>query len=393
MISSMHLVNIQSWKDETIEFSEDLVNVVSARSEKGKTVLYKVFYQMVFPNYYKFGSRNDLIRRDSYFGEVTLELSNMTKILFHVEHKEQWFKMKRASDLDWVMYYQNNCPQEIINELGLIVDYELQYILNIYIKDNQYPFINTTKTWNAVLFNQVFKNEKLDKTIESLTEELKVLSDTQKQLQNKISLKEIQNKQMQYVNIAEIQLVRSAVNQLNQMYDILDEIYKITVKYEEHLSTHEKLKDKVFDVVDIVDIKELYTTLFAIYNVTKDLEPNLSVIERTPDYTDVSEKVNTLQKLMNTCVDVHNSSVKIENQLVNYSNSLTGIANAESVRKSVTEIRNLSDIVEELLEFTKVMDDKLLDFAKVSEDISKVSSELSEVKSKIKVCPTCKRPL
>ena len=64
MIKQMHLKNIQSWKDETVNFSQDL-NVITARSERGKTVLFKVFYQMVFPNKYKFSGKNSLIRRDS----------------------------------------------------------------------------------------------------------------------------------------------------------------------------------------------------------------------------------------------------------------------------------------------------------------------------------------
>ena len=393
MIKSMHLVNIQSWKDETIEFSEDLVNVISARSEKGKTVLFKVFYQMVFPNYYKFNSRNDLIRRGCYFGEVTLELTNFTQILFHLEHKEQWFKMKRPCDEDWITYYQSNCPNEIINELGLIVDYELQYILNIYIKDNQYPFINTTKTWNAVLFNQVFKNEKLDKTVEFLTTELKDLSDLKKRLESQLSYKNLQNSQLTYTDVEDIDRVKNTVNSINQCYDVIDEISKVMLEYEKHLKTYEELKDKVFDVVDIMDVKELYTSINAIKNVTVELEPNLSVVQNTPDYTDIGREAGNIKKLVETVSDIYSNSQRVENQLIDYSNSVSALTRANEIKDTVKSMHDISALVGKIHLKFKDMDNRLITHAKVCDETNKVSKELEEVKSKIKICPTCKRPL
>lgn len=393
MVKSMHLINIQSWKDEKIEFSDELVNVVSARSEKGKTVLYKVFYQMVFPNYYKFGSRNDLIRRTCSYGEVEFELYNFTKILFHCEHKEQWFRMKKACDDDWVTYYQSNCPNEIINELGLVVDYELQYILNIYIKDNQYPFINTTKTWNAVLFNQVFKNEKLDKVTEYLNSELKEITELQKTLQNQLNYKNLQNKQLEYKDIDKIKEVKKTVSGINKCYDVIDEISKVLVKYEEHLKTYEDLKDKVFDVVDIVDIKKLVITLKSVNKVTKDLEPNLNVIENSPDNVEIGDTVSGIRGLWDTIRHIQKHSDRVESQLVNYAKSVQGIKQGNSVKADVENIKELSCVIGDLSRKLKVFESKFVEQANICEEIKKVSSELEEVKSKIKICPTCKRPL
>lgn len=393
MIKSMHLTNIQSWKDETIEFSDNLVNVVSARSEKGKTVLFKVFYQMVFPNYYKFGSRNDLIRRTCTYGEVEFELYNFTKILFHCEHKEQWFKMKRPCDDDWKVYRQSNCPNEIINELGLVVDYELQYILNIYIKDNQYPFINTTKTWNAVLFNQVFKNEKLDKVIEKLSSESKELSELSKRLSTQINYKRLQSKQLVYRDIEKLRQQKDVIAQLNECYDVVDEIYKVTSKYESHLATHESVKDKVFDVVDIMDIKKLYLSLQTTEKITKELESHLNVVENIPDNVDLNLKVSGLRTTYVEVQSVLKKSEQMESQLINYGSILQKSEKISEISSVVVQIKDLMLVLEELQLSLNNFDSKMLEQANICNKIKDVSSELEEVKSKIEICPTCKRPL
>lgn len=393
MVLSMHLTNIQSWKDETIEFSEDLVNVVAARSEKGKTVLFKVFYQMVFPNYYKFGSRNDLIRRGCYFGEVEFELSNFTKILFHLEHKEQWFKMKRPCDEDWVAYYQSNCPNEIINELGLVVDYELQYILNIYIKDNQYPFINTTKTWNAVLFNQVFKNEKLDKVIEFLSSELQEFTEVKKKLNSQLSYKKIQDANLTYTDIDQLELMKGTIDSLNSLYDVIDEIRKVMIKYEDSLRTYESLKDKVFSVVDINSVKELYVTLSSIQKVTEDLEPNLNVVEHTPDCSELGAMVSSIRKIDESVSRIQNNSFRIEERLKEYSFAVKGIQEVTAVKNDVSSIAVLVDVINGIKSQSERLESKLVEFDCLNKEVQSISDELEEVKSKIEICPTCKRPL
>lgn len=393
MIKSMHLVNIQSWKDETIEFAEDLVNVVSARSERGKTVLFKVFYQMVFPTYYKFGSRNDLIRRGCSFGEVTLKLSNFTEILFHCEHKEQWFKMKRPCDSDWVVYYQSNCPQEIINELGLIVDYELKYILNIYIKDNQYPFINTTKTWNAVLFNQVFKNEKLDCTIERLSSDLKELNELEKRVKLSLDFKMNENNSLQYKDIDAIIASKDDIDKINELYNVVDEINKVTVKYEKNLETYEKLKDKVFDVVDINEIRNLIVTLSKIAKVTNDMEHNLLVIENTPDNTEVSNLIDSIKKLFIKVSELLKRSSWLEQHFIEYSKVNEKYNKLTEISDTCNEIRNNISLIDKIRTKTVGIEKLLVKYAEIQGAISNTNKELEEVKSKIKICPTCKRPL
>lgn len=393
MIKRMHIKNIQSWKDEEITFSDELVNVVCARSEKGKTVLFKIFYQMVFPNYYKFGSRNDLIRRGCNKGEVYLELYNGTQIQFICGHKEQSFKMKRDCDDDWITYWEQRCPREIINELGLIIDWDLQYILNIYIKDNQYPFINTSKVWNATLFNKVFKNEKLDRTINNLSIKLDDLVQNQKEFSKKYQYKVYENSNLQYYDIDEIKRVKVEVEKINKLYNIVDEIHKSLKSLEKALKEQEQLKDKVFDIVDIVEIKNLCLILNKINKCTRELEPNLKIVENTPETDKLGLQLSAVRSTYSSVSNISSKIATMESLFKNYSRDLNAskeisdiLTGAENIKSSLNSVYSIAN---KISNYEKI----LFNYANTIKEIQKTENELAEVKSKIKVCPTCNRPL
>lgn len=436
MIKQMHLKNIQSWKDEIINFSQDL-NVITARSERGKTVIFKVFYQMVFPNKYKFGVKNSLIRRDSYYGEVDFVLWNDTEIHFHLEDKSQYFKMKRICDDEFTVYYQNDCPQEIVNELGLVVDYELGYILNIYIKDNQYPLINTSRTWNARLFNQVFTNPELDSTIKGCTDTLNELNSIKQRNDNYLRYLEVTNNQMKYIDIESISKVEKILSEMNNMYNIVDST-KVTIsELEKYLREYENLKDKVFEIVDIDDIKNYFVIVRDINDVLIDLDKATFVLSNIPDspsiekdlegianyiefLEDIAKPLSNLDSsvtkleeideilinfnkvdkdLENICL-VLEQLIKVSEVLSEEENALLKYAGALKEEKLINLMMSGIDGIKEYMEIIKTIENYLikqenllLNYGDTLRTEKQLKEEFEEVSKNIEVCPTCGRPL
>lgn len=436
MIKQMHLKNIQSWKDETVNFSQNL-NVITARSERGKTVLFKVFYQMVFPNKYKFGGKNSLIRRDSYYGEVDFILWNDTEIHFHLEDKSQYFKMKRICDDEFTTYYQNDCPQEIVNELGLVVDYELGYILNIYIKDNQYPLINTSRTWNARLFNQVFTNPELDSAIKGCTNTLNELNGLKQKNDNYIKFIEVTNNQMKYIDVESITNVDKILSEMNTMYDIIDSTRVPLSELEKYLTEYEKLKDKVFEVVDIDDIKNYFIVVRDINDVLTDLDKATFMLSTIPDSPSIEKELegiagciefleNAMKPLSNLEINVAkleetneicNKFQEVEGDLENIcliyeklmrvnellseeESALVKYAGALKDEKVINLMLNELDGIEEYMESVRALEkclikqeNLLVNYSSTLQTEKQLKEEFEEVSKNIEVCPTCGKPL
>lgn len=436
MIKQMHLKNIQSWKDETVNFSQDL-NVITARSERGKTVLFKVFYQMVFPNKYKFSGKNSLIRRDSYYGEVDFILWNDTEIHFHLEDKSQYFKMKRICDDEFTVYYQNDCPQEIVNELGLVVDYELGYILNIYIKDNQYPLINTSRTWNAKLFNQVFTNPELDSAIKGCTDTLNELNVIKQKNDNYLRYLEVTNNQMKYIDIEPISCVEKILSEMNTMYNIIDSTKMPLNELEKYLTEYEKLKDKVFEVIDIDDIKNYFIVVRDIDDVLTDLDKATFMLSNIPDSPSIEKDLecvaryielleNAMKPLSNLEINVarleeideicnkfqevdedlesicliFEKMIKVNELLNEEERALIKYAGAVKDENVINLMLNELDGIEEYMKSIKAIENclikqenLLLSYSSTLQTEKQLKEEFDEVSKNIEVCPTCGKPL
>lgn len=150
---AVKMVNCQSWSDKSpyMSFSLDKVNVIQARNETGKSVLWKMTKAAAFPRAVLGYGLDDLVRwgQDTAYIRWVLEGpdDNDIEVGFYIL-KDDSFVYRLTIDgkrQEWRFGWNDTTvamPEEVADILGLILDYKSQTVINIIEKTEQ-PFINT----------------------------------------------------------------------------------------------------------------------------------------------------------------------------------------------------------------------------------------------------------
>lgn len=434
------LENIQSWQKDSqvIHFTPEVVNVIRAPSETGKSVFFKVFYQMVFPNYYKYKSRNDLIRKGCSSAQATYWLENGTIIKFFLEHSTQHFEMQKAGEKNMV-YYNPAMPQEIIDEFGLVVDNNLKFILNIFTKDNQYPFVTTAKSWNASALNQVFCDQEVENALVNLKvweRELKdkmtavkqvylyrkrlaedlVYTDIEEMKRNQLVVKEIAQ---QYSAIDDIltQLNNLAkahatlekydyefnnvveINDIRKLMIAIDKILESLTPLERNLLFVDSLPENTIDMILLNQIKEYMIKLNQIFESLKVITCNQNIVESIPDITaklqtiisvrDYLMHVLKVQQALQQLYSQDDSYAELEEKQCHMQKELESLL---SYKKDIDTVEGYKEKLNTIYVESNKMFGQMNNYFKLHQASMELNQELDKLKAELKICPTCNRP-
>lgn len=153
-IKSILLLNFQSWSKDSpeLQLEQNIVNIIEGPNETGKSVFYKVMYNMVFPGYW---SASELVRTGFRTGILIISLADGTKILYTLERSSYsiTYYPSAGKEQKWISY--RHCPQKVIEALGLVIDTNSKVILNIIDKDVPLPFVKTSPRFNASLIKAI----------------------------------------------------------------------------------------------------------------------------------------------------------------------------------------------------------------------------------------------
>lgn len=170
-IVAFDMVNIQSWSKatETVKLSQDLVNVIIGDNETGKSVLFKVFRQMCFPNALGRTGRKDLIRENCSDGTLAMLLDTGHIIQFTIYPTKQHYMLIHPDKTN-EQWTQDRLPDKIRDLLGWYIDEEFNILLNVIDLEMPLPLTESSAKFNARVLKFVIENEELSQTIASFNQ-------------------------------------------------------------------------------------------------------------------------------------------------------------------------------------------------------------------------------
>ncbi|MEG2376723.1 MAG: hypothetical protein RSC43_00035 [Clostridia bacterium] len=212
-IKSIQLVNFQSWSDQSkpLEMETDVINIIKGRNETGKSVVFKLLYEMCFPGYH---GAEQLVRRGCEYGVLLIVLVNGTQLLFQLfASGSRVFYMQKQGEEDAKVWKQTDMPEEFSTELELLVSYENRIILNVIDKDIPTPFIKTDPHYNAEVFRNILEPAKLSVFFERAKEYQLDLKDTRAILQRKADFYNAKQSALEFVDEHALRVKQTALRE------------------------------------------------------------------------------------------------------------------------------------------------------------------------------------
>lgn len=165
-LKSIRLVNIQSWKDNTINLSNGL-NVICAPNNTGKSVIFKSLKIAINPNDYMKYDRLDIIRKGCSFGTIYYLFSDNSVYEITVNLKENlYYKIEDLTKSKEREYLGTSVPKDLIAKLGIITDGNI--IANLIDMDQNMFLVNSDDNVNFGILKVLTVNDDLEKLKHSL---------------------------------------------------------------------------------------------------------------------------------------------------------------------------------------------------------------------------------
>lgn len=275
-VKSIYLQNFQSWNDKSgcMNMETDVINVIRGRNEIGKSVIFKVLYEMCFPGYH--GSV-DLVRRGCDYGAMVIVLENGTQLMFQLFAKGgRAFYMQRLNETDSKIWKQTELPHEFEEELGLIVSYENRIILNVIDKDIPMPFIKTDPHYNAQVFRSVLEPEKLTAFFMRAKEYMIELRDAQAVFRRRADYFDAKQSAYDYVDVVSLGIKHRQLTSILPSYKDIIELQNAVV------DTYNIAQTKPEPFTVDIEQAEVYMRILTALNQGIDTICSLSDLEQTP---------------------------------------------------------------------------------------------------------------
>lgn len=375
-VTAYRLINFQSWDASTdaIHLEPDTVNIIEGANETGKSVLYKVLYNFAFPGYWE---PKELIRRGCTSGVLLMELSNGKCIIFQLEHSHHtYILVDNANETIW-----KDCalPQEIIDELGIILDYDLKIILNVIDKDISLPFIKTSPKFNASLIKSRVEPPDITEFFQNTDELQKQLSNACTKFATKTRELKAAADTIQFTDVDELYVLKENV----------DALFPVAKHYSDFEAVLEELAQlrtaAPTPVADPSVVTPHLQALTSIEHLGAAVDEYVQVVETKPmPIKDPSRQQNTIQVLR---------------ELQSLKDAISGLSSTLENKPCAVTCPNLAGEFEvwsrlsaaslTINELQKVCSE----YSPIRLEAATTLSDLEKMRSEIGVCPTCGRLL
>lgn len=405
-IQKVRLKNIQSWKDGEMVFSEDRMNVLKARNESGKTVLFKVFRQMCFPNFWGRTGRAKLIRRGCDKGVLEIDLASGTRVIFEMYKTFQIYILHKDGEI--LTWKQNSLPEEIKKELGWYVDEKNQILLNILDLEVPLPFILSDEKFNAQVLGFAVNVQEL----EDILENAKYLKEI---LQRAIKQGEADEKGLRsfFSDLQYIDTERKE-RRLDRMREVREEVKDVRELYSSllYLARLNRPEDFGKDMYRISGLKRKAVGMF-------DLRSNLNYLNKFEEPKDIELDLTEVRRLKRV-VDELGSLLRVKREVISLGEPeevevdrdmiyglYSGLVRVGEVRNGLADIlklggapslevdkrvHELKSEVKELAEvFTEIkyLTEVVIKGSSVWVELSRLKIEKERLEKELGVCPLC----
>lgn len=421
-ITSFQLKNIQSWGSniDPLEVSQSGMTVLRARSETGKSVLFKVFRVVCFYGRDR-KSRLALIKRGCDSGSLTLWLSNGASVQFEVTKKKVIYRLRESDDSQWRVWDSvSMLPEEIRVQLGWHLDYDNKILLNLITVKNSL-FVDSSPKYNASILKCITDNPRMYEIQETASEWIDQINSAINSLQAPmLALQKICDV---YTRVDEQALERNirSAKEIERAWDAVDRCFEQCKYFEAVLRMRPKVLDydmesagECYAVLQLLDcamtgidrmidvasakpdnrflnidfdlcenIIEVLSTCNAANNALKH---TVGLVERKPQCLDKNLNLNMLESISNVIVQVGKS----RGSYINFIRILS--SRPIEVPYDIREVGTIYDVSIQILEVEKAFSL----FVKTIQRLNIVKKQLyvdrenlKRLESEMKVCPLC----
>lgn len=258
-VDSFILINFQSWdsSQQVIKLEGDIINNIQGSNESGKSVLFKVLYEMYFPGYH---GALDIIRDGCDAGVLFILMTDGTQIVWECHRNLRKFYLQYPGE-DIIQWTQNEVPAEITAALGLIVNSDHNIILNVIDKDTPMPFIKSSPKYNAALLKSVVEPDIIKRLYENCQNAIVEIATAKAKFDRAASIAYAKYSALEYVNIYQLQAKQkkikallAGVSPMIETYNTLSDLRTVmlnqpkpAVNYCEQADPYITLADKIMD--------------------------------------------------------------------------------------------------------------------------------------------------
>lgn len=335
MLEAVRFINCQSFEDVTLKFATDKVNILIADNSTGKSILFKMLKVTANPDYFTVKQRNLLIRRGADSASMICAFSDGSIGITSIFPNKVLYRYKTADASDYEIY--DYPPEELLRQLGLIVDQRTKFIANIVDTDQDMLLVNSDQKGNHELLSLLATNsniielqDKLSRNImgfKSYVKELSLKERNLKQTLDTMQYQDLDTLSSQYngsqflynalLKIADIQdnldLVEKSCADIHSYSEMIKNIDCIillrgilqeieTINYEEIIDISvSSVIDKVINIFTTLNSIEIFQPIDfntdiinVITNLQKNLE-NITIISECVNPEDVEILMNLLK--------------------------------------------------------------------------------------------------
>lgn len=226
MIKQLRLINCQSWEDQIINLSTDKLNVIAARNNTGKSVIYKMLKVLGCPKYYSKNDLKDLIRWGAEKADMLLLFDDGSIGSVSVYPNRVAYGYKNAGS-DY--FLTSDIPfTEVLMKAGIVSDVDGQFVANIIDTDQDMLLVNSDLKSNYDLMKLLVFNEDLNAIRDRSEALLLQFRDTQIQLEVKTQKLQSMISDIEYVDIASLEFALDRQRCVcNFMYQFIDAYRKL----------------------------------------------------------------------------------------------------------------------------------------------------------------------
>lgn len=346
-IDSFQLLNLQSWGTSSapIHLESEVLNIITGRNETGKSVLFKMFYEICFPGYHGF---DEIVRRGCDKGMFFIKLVNGTQYVFQINSNGSRVHYLSVEDSqETASWMQIECPQEVIQALGLIISYDARIILNVIDKDNPLPFIKTDPKYNASVLRNVLEPQGLTDFFARAKEYLTNIDLAKRASKRKYEYFDAQQAVFSYVDINELRYKIQMIHQATEVLEPMTSVYNslvdvINVLGVERPAPNENVltAEKLFTGVEaLTQLKIAYTALQSIEPVVLPITAEqLTATEKTLDMLTLVKKLHTELSVLNSL-----QAPTVNTRIPSATSAMVVLTEIAALNKQCTVIQDLTE--------------------------------------------------
>lgn len=375
-ITSFQLLNFQSWDNKTreVEIASDIVNIIEGANETGKSVLYKVMYNMCFPGYW---DAKELIRRGYQTACLFLKLSDGSVVGYELSIGHHAYYLGVGEDVQkW-----SDCPipEQLVEHLGLILDYDAHVILNIIDKDVPLPFIKTSPKFNASLIRAIVEPAKITDFFSRTGEHLKEVDAARSVFRTRMNAAQ---EAVSVLDYKDVDVLRAEKYRVDQMIQVAERFASLQTTCNNLVAVENSYPQKVAEPAKARRLVDIWDLVAQCGSHTVTL---MTILGRQPQ--NIPNPQNSQELL-----GIYNKVTKLTQKLSSYGDILSRCPD----KVEAVPDKQLLTVFDGLCSLSAAIDScgqAMHSVEAQQQQINALAGEIQEIKNKVGVCPTCGRLL